>query len=146
MVVPGFSHRPGVHCGSTALADVLRLRGVDLSEAMAFGLGAGLGFYYLVSPALSPTHLFQGRHAHLERNACEVLGAPYREGEADDPAVAARNGGGASCRGACAGSSYGPVAFLGSSYARRSVVSVIGSSAGMSAVESGRVFIFAIVG
>ncbi len=88
MVVPGFAHRPGVHCGSTALADVLRLRGIDLSEAMAFGLGAGLGFYYLVSPALSPTHLFQGRHAHLERNACEVMGAPYREGEADDPAVA----------------------------------------------------------
>ncbi len=85
MVVPGFSHRPGVHCGSTALADVLRLRGVDVSEAMAFGLGAGLGFYYLVSPALSPTHLFQGRQAHLERTACEVLGAPFREREEDDP-------------------------------------------------------------
>jgi hypothetical protein len=84
MVVPGFTHRPGVHCGSTALADVLRLRGVDVSEPMAFGLGAGLGFYYLVSPALSPTHLFQGRQAHLERTACEVLGAPWREREEDD--------------------------------------------------------------
>ncbi len=88
MVVPGFTHRPGVHCGSTALADVLRLRGVDVSEAMAFGLGAGLGFYYLVSPALSPTHLFQGRQAHLERTACEVLGAPFRDREEDDPARA----------------------------------------------------------
>ncbi|HET8538246.1 MAG TPA: BtrH N-terminal domain-containing protein [Anaeromyxobacter sp.] len=88
MVVAGFSHRPGVHCGSTALADVLRLRGVDVSEAMAFGLGAGLGFYYLASPALSPTHLFQGRSAHLERSACEVLGAPFREGEEDDGARA----------------------------------------------------------
>jgi len=84
MVVPGFSHRPGVHCGSTALANVLRLRGVEVSEAMAFGLGAGLGFYYLVSPALSPTHLFQGRHAQLERTACEVLGAPFREREEED--------------------------------------------------------------
>lgn len=84
MIVPGFSHRPGVHCGSTALADVLRLRGVDVSEAMAFGLGAGLGFYYLVSPALSPTHLFQGRQAQMERTACEVLGAPFREREEDD--------------------------------------------------------------
>jgi hypothetical protein len=88
MVVPGFTHRPGVHCGSTALADVLRLRGVDVSEAMAFGLGAGLGFYYLVSPALSPSHLFQGRQAHLERTACEVLGAPFREREEDDAARA----------------------------------------------------------
>jgi hypothetical protein len=88
MLVPGFAHRPGVHCGSTALADVLRMRGVDVSEAMAFGLGAGLGFYYLVSPALSPSHLFQGRTAMLERTACEVLGAPYREREEDDAARA----------------------------------------------------------
>jgi hypothetical protein len=86
MLLAGFEHRPGVHCGSTALADALRARGVvELSEAMAFGLGAGLGFYYLVSPALSPTHLFQGRTAHLERTACEVLGAPVRERQEEDP-------------------------------------------------------------
>jgi hypothetical protein len=88
MVVPGFTHRTGVHCGSSALADVLRLRGIDVSEPMAFGLGAGLGFYYLVSPALSPSHLFQGRAAHLERTAAEVLGAPYREREEEDAARA----------------------------------------------------------
>ena len=54
MLLSGFVHRQGVHCGSTALADVLRHRGLDLTEAMAFGLGAGLGFYYLDSPLLSP--------------------------------------------------------------------------------------------
>ncbi len=32
MVLAGFQHRPGVHCGSTALADALRARGLDLSE------------------------------------------------------------------------------------------------------------------
>jgi hypothetical protein len=88
MRIEGFSHRPGVHCGSTALADALRLRGLDLSEPMVFGLGAGLGFYYLASPALSPSHLFTGRTAHLERIACEVLGAPVRERSEDDPARA----------------------------------------------------------
>jgi hypothetical protein len=88
VILEGFEHRPGVHCGSTALADALRARGVHLSEAMAFGLGAGLGFYYLVSPALSPSHLFQGRSAHLERTACEVLGAPVRERTAPDAATA----------------------------------------------------------
>jgi hypothetical protein len=76
VVLPGFQHRPGVHCGSTALADALRVRGLDLTEAMAFGLGAGLGFYYLDSPALSPTRLFIGRQWPLEVTACEVLGAP----------------------------------------------------------------------
>jgi hypothetical protein len=55
---------------------------------MAFGLGAGLGFFYFVSPALSPSHLFQGRSAHLERTACEVLGAPVRERTAPDAAAA----------------------------------------------------------
>src|SRR5512138_2835759 len=88
MLVPGFTHRPGVHCGSTALADALRARGVHVSEPMSFGLGAGLGFYYLVSPALSPSHVFQGRSANLERTACEVLGAPVRERTAPDAAAA----------------------------------------------------------
>jgi hypothetical protein len=88
VILPAFAHTPGVHCGSTALADALRARGLDLSEPMVFGLGAGLGFYTLVSPALSPSHLFQGRSAHLERTACEVLGAPVRERTEDDPARA----------------------------------------------------------
>lgn len=88
MLLAGFSHRPGVHCGSTALADALRVRGVELSEPMAFGLGAGLGFYTLASPALSPSHLFVGRTAHMERNACEVLGAPVRARSEEDPARA----------------------------------------------------------
>jgi hypothetical protein len=52
---------------------------------MAFGLGAGLGFYYFVSPALSPTHLFSGRSLRLEETACEVLGAPVRVRTEEDP-------------------------------------------------------------
>ena len=76
MIVAGFEHRPGVHCGTSALADALRARGVELSEPMAFGLGAGLGFYYLASPGLSPSHVFTGRTLRLEETACEVLGAP----------------------------------------------------------------------
>jgi hypothetical protein len=88
VILRGFEHRPGVHCGSTALADALRVRGVSISEPMAFGLGAGLGFYCFASPAFSPTHLFVGRSVHLELTACEVLGAPVREREEEDPARA----------------------------------------------------------
>lgn len=88
MILAGFEHRPGVHCGTTALADALRVRGVELSEPMAFGLGAGLGFYYLVSAATSPTHLFCGRTVRLEETACEVLGAPVQVRTEDDPARA----------------------------------------------------------
>jgi hypothetical protein len=88
VILPGFEHRPGVHCGSTALADALRARGLALSEPMAFGLGAGLGFFYLASPQLSPTRMIQGLSAHLERTACEVLGAPAHERTAPDAAAA----------------------------------------------------------
>ena len=38
---------PGNHCGSTALRNLLAFHGVELSEEMAFGLGAGACFYYV---------------------------------------------------------------------------------------------------
>lgn len=88
MILPDFEHLPGVHCGSTALANALRTSGVELSEPMVFGLGAGLGFSYLSSPELTPSHFFQGRAAHLERTACEVLGVDAVIRTAEDPAVA----------------------------------------------------------
>src|SRR5512140_2561034 len=76
VILPSFRHRPGLHCGSTALCDALRARGLELSEPLAFGLGAGLGFHYVVAPELTPSHFLIGRSAGLERTACEVLGAP----------------------------------------------------------------------
>lgn len=83
VILPGFRHRPGAHCGSTALCDALRVRGLDLSEPLAFGLGAGLGFHYVVVPELTPSRFFQGRAVGLERTACEVLGAPAVERSAE---------------------------------------------------------------
>jgi hypothetical protein len=85
VLLPGFVHRPGVHCGSTALADALRVRGLDLSEPMVFGLGAGLGFYFLSGPSLSPSRYLLGRQWPLEETACDVLGAPLAQRTEEDP-------------------------------------------------------------
>lgn len=85
MILRGFEHRPGLHCGSTALCDALRVRGLGLSEPLAFGLGAGLGFHYVVAPELTPSRFLIGRSAGLERTACEVLGAPLAERAAGGP-------------------------------------------------------------
>ena len=73
--VPGFVHTPGNHCGSTALRNLLAFHGVEISEEMAFGLGAGAGFYYLALDDASPTRWFNGRTARLEESFRELTGA-----------------------------------------------------------------------
>ena len=73
--VPGFVHTPGNHCGSTALRNLLAFHGVEVSEEMAFGLGAGAGFYYLALDDASPSRWFNGRTARLEETFTELTGA-----------------------------------------------------------------------
>jgi hypothetical protein len=73
--VPGFTHTPGNHCGSTALRNLLAFHGVEVSEEMAFGLGAGTGFYYLALDDTSPSRWFNGRTARLEESFRELTGA-----------------------------------------------------------------------
>jgi hypothetical protein len=73
--VPGFVHTPGHHCGSTALRNLLAFHGVEISEEMAFGLGAGAGFYYLAMDGSSPSRWFNGRTARLEESFRELTGA-----------------------------------------------------------------------
>src|SRR3954469_10659547 len=73
--VPGFVHTPGHHCGSTALRNLLAFHGVEISEELAFGLGAGAGFYYLAMEDASPSRWFNGRTARLEETFRELTGA-----------------------------------------------------------------------
>jgi Butirosin biosynthesis protein H, N-terminal/Domain of unknown function (DUF4872) len=73
--VPGYVHTPGHHCGSTALRNLLGFHGIELSEEMAFGLGAGASFYYLTLEDASPTRWFNGRTARLEESFRDLTGA-----------------------------------------------------------------------
>jgi hypothetical protein len=73
--VPGYTHTPGHHCGSTALRNLLAFHGIEISEEMAFGLGAGACFYYVTIEDASPTRWFNGRTARLEENFDELTGA-----------------------------------------------------------------------
>jgi hypothetical protein len=76
--VPGYTHTPGHHCGSTALRNLLAFHGVEISEEMAFGLGAGACFYYVTIEDASPTRWFNGRTARLEENFDELTGAALK--------------------------------------------------------------------
>jgi hypothetical protein len=73
--VPGYTHVPGQHCGSTALRNLLGFHGVEISEEIAFGLGAGACFYYVALEDASPTRWFNGRTARLEETFDELTGA-----------------------------------------------------------------------
>jgi hypothetical protein len=73
--VPGYVHIPGHHCGSTALRNLLAFHGIEISEEMAFGLGAGACFYYLALDEGSPSRWFNGRTARLEESFRDLTGA-----------------------------------------------------------------------
>jgi butirosin biosynthesis protein H-like/uncharacterized protein DUF4872 len=73
--VPGYVHTPGNHCGSTALRNLLAFHGVEISEEMAFGLGAGACFYYVTLEDASPSRWFNGRTARLEETFDQLTGA-----------------------------------------------------------------------
>jgi len=84
-LLPGFTHVPGRHCGSTALMNAMRYWGVPLSEAMCFGLGAGTGFRYLEAPGAQVPRVFFPRNGTLEPTMFESLGLPFEWRTTDDP-------------------------------------------------------------
>jgi hypothetical protein len=86
--VPGYVHTPGNHCGSTALRNLLAFHGIEISEEMAFGLGAGACFYYLTLEDASPSRWFNGRTARLEESFRDLTGTAlqmrtFPEGDGD---------------------------------------------------------------
>jgi hypothetical protein len=84
-MVPGYRHTPGNHCGSTALRNLLAHHGVEISEEMALGLGAGVSFYYVPIDGQSPSRFTNGRVGRLEEQFIELTGAPIRLETFEDP-------------------------------------------------------------
>ena len=74
-MLAGYRHRPGNHCGSTALRNLLAYDGIEISEEMALGLGAGVSFYYLHLDGQSPSRFTNGRAGRLEEQFLELTGA-----------------------------------------------------------------------
>jgi hypothetical protein len=88
VMVPSYRHVPGNHCGSTALRNLLAFHGLEISEEMAFGLGAGACFYYVVLDESSPSRFTNGRAARLEHNFLELTEVPLRLRKDTDPDAA----------------------------------------------------------
>jgi hypothetical protein len=84
VIVPGYRHLPGNHCGSTALRNLLAFHGRRYSEQMIFGLGAGACFYYVRLDQSSPSRFTNGRVSRLEDQFLELTGAPIELFTDDD--------------------------------------------------------------
>jgi hypothetical protein len=84
-MIPGYRHLPGNHCGSTALRNLLAFDGIEISEEMALGLGAGVCFYYLPLDGQSPSRFTNGRVGRLEEQFLELTGAPLALQTFDEP-------------------------------------------------------------
>lgn len=81
------THQPGRHCASTAIADVSHFHGLNWSEAFCFGLGGGLGLFYLEMPRSSPSRLLHVRSADYESNFFARLGHRFRWRQSTDSAA-----------------------------------------------------------
>ncbi len=80
MLIDTYKNEPGQHCGSTAMRNLLRhYCGLELSEAVVFGLGAGIDAIFIDTPQTSPSPLLFGRGLSLEVDLCRALGIDYRE-------------------------------------------------------------------
>ena len=99
-MVPGYRHLPGNHCGSTALRNLLAHHGVEISEEMALGLGAGVSFYYVQIEGQSPSRFTNGRGGKLEAQFIELTGAPIRLETFESPDASWRRRGPPSTRAA----------------------------------------------
>lgn len=74
MIIPKMRPFDGQHCETTTAGTLLRCLGIEVSEAMLFGLGQGLGFIYWTMKSMP--HPFIGgriKPDHLTANLCANL-------------------------------------------------------------------------
>ena len=85
MVLLNVTHSPGRHCASTGLRDVVNFHGIDFTEAMCFGIGAGLGIWYFDFKGLSATRMIHVRSLDIEFQFFTRIGLPFKWEQTDDP-------------------------------------------------------------
>ena len=72
-----YCHRTGVHCGSSAIRDLLEYHGLEMTEAFCFGLGAGLGVTYVEIPGSATPFIVHVRSMGFEEKVFHTLGVPF---------------------------------------------------------------------
>jgi len=79
-LIDNYRNVPGEHCGSTAMRNLIRhYCDVELTEAMVFGLGAGIDFVLIEADRYEPGVFLFGRSATMEADVAGALGLHYTE-------------------------------------------------------------------
>lgn len=86
MVLIPVRHHPGRHCASTGIRDLVNFYEISWSEAMCFGIGAGLGIWYLDLKGLSPSRMIHVRSADIEEQFFRRIGCAFEWVVSEDPA------------------------------------------------------------
>lgn len=80
ILIENYRNLPGEHCGSAATRNLLyHYCGLELSEPVIFGLGAGIESIFIKVEALDPAISIFGRSIAMEADALNALGIDYRE-------------------------------------------------------------------
>jgi hypothetical protein len=88
-LITDYRNVPGHHCGSTAMRNLIaHYCGLELSEAVVFGLGSGVDFALLETSAWDPGVMIFGRTATMEADLGQTLGLSYTEQTEPDDARA----------------------------------------------------------
>lgn len=77
-----FRHRHAAHCETGAMSALLAHAGLDLSEPMVFGTGAGLFFAFLPFVKLQgkfPLVAFRAQPGSIKKRICNELGIRFRD-------------------------------------------------------------------
>jgi hypothetical protein len=87
-------HTPGRHCGSTGIRDLVNFHGLDYDEPLCFGIGAGMGLWYLKGGRLPATRMIHVRSLDLENQFFSRIGVPfawqhYADGDESEAALRA---------------------------------------------------------
>jgi len=78
--ISNYRNLPGEHCGSTAMRNLLFYYcGLELSEAVIFGLGSGIESIFIKIDDLDPAVTLFGRSISMEADAAVALGIDYQE-------------------------------------------------------------------
>lgn len=73
-----FRHQMSAHCESGAVQSLLRHGGLDLSEAMVFGIASGIFFGYIRTAFLPfPTIILRNKPGHIRSNLAKRLGLRF---------------------------------------------------------------------